>query len=105
MTKYNQADKMKIEKRKILKVDSGGNLKEVEISKKTKGEEGYDAFKYLGLGYYILIPLLFAVILGVFVDKVLGTKPVFSLVFIIFGSIATFYNLIKLVKDGENSAH
>lgn len=55
--------------------------------------------KYLGLGYYILTPLLLGVICGVTADKIFKSTPLLTLVFIILGAISTFYNLFRLTKE------
>lgn len=96
---------MKSVKKRIFRTDSAGNLEVTEIVEKSKREDRYEAFRYLGLGYYILVPLLIALIAGVGADRLLGTKPVFSLIGILLGSVATFYNLFKLTRDGEGTAH
>lgn len=54
--------------------------------------------KYIGIGYYLGAPLLIGVFLGLAVDHFLKTKPLFIIIFIIIGTIGTFYNLFKLTK-------
>lgn len=55
--------------------------------------------KYIGIGYYLGVPLLIGVFLGLVVDHFLKTKPLFIIIFIIIGTIGTFYNLFKITKD------
>lgn len=54
--------------------------------------------KYINIGYYLLIPLLLGVFLGLIIDNFLHTKPLFTIVLIIGGTVFTFYNLFKLTK-------
>ncbi len=55
--------------------------------------------KYMNAGYYVLVPLLLGIFFGLFVDRKLETKPKFTIIFLFFGVIATFYNLGKLVRE------
>lgn len=55
--------------------------------------------KYANVGYYLLTPILMGVFFGLLVDRFLHTKPTFTLVFLVFGFIATLYNLFKLTKQ------
>lgn len=56
-------------------------------------------FRYFNVGYYLLIPILIGIFLGINFDKWLHTKPVFTLIFIILGAASSFYNLFKITKD------
>lgn len=55
--------------------------------------------KYLGIGYYVSAPLIIGVFLGVLADIFFKTKPLFIIIFIIIGTIGTFYNLFKSTKN------
>ncbi len=55
--------------------------------------------KSLNIGYYLLTPLLVGVFLGILLDKYFKTQGVFILIFIILGSISSFYNLYKVAKE------
>jgi F0F1-type ATP synthase assembly protein I len=74
--------------------------------KKKKYESKYGLF-VMDVGLYIAIPLLMGVAAGLFLDGRFGTKPVFVLICIGLGAIASFYNLFRLVKkdDGSSSPH
>ena len=61
--------------------------------------------KSLNIGYYLITPILIGVFFGVAVDNVFKTQPRFALIFLIVGVTSTFYNLFKLVKDGDRSTH
>ncbi len=53
------------------------------------------------LGFYLAAPLVGGIFIGLFLDNWLHTKPIFVLTGIVLGSIATFYNLIKLTRDND----
>lgn len=55
--------------------------------------------KSLNIGYYLLTPLLVGVFLGILLDRYFKTQGVFILIFIILGSISSFYNLYKVAKE------
>ncbi|MGB4966196.1 MAG: AtpZ/AtpI family protein [Microgenomates group bacterium] len=55
--------------------------------------------KSLNIGYYMLTPLLGGVFLGLLLDKYFKTKGIFVILFIVLGTISSFYNLYKLVKE------
>lgn len=72
--------------------------------KPKKKKEGKDYFKdfnpiYFSLGFYLLIPILLGIFLGIRIDKWLETKPFFTFLFIALGTISSFYNLWKLTKQ------
>lgn len=58
--------------------------------------------KSLNIGYYLITPLLLGVFFGYWLDKFFGTRPVFLLIMIIFGGIASFYNLLKITQENGN---
>lgn len=52
----------------------------------------------MNIGFYIVTPILIGVFLGLTIDRALNTKPGFTIFFICFGTIASFYNLFRLTK-------
>lgn len=62
-----------------------------------KSEESSYA-EYFNLGFYLVIPLLVGVFGGILLDNWFQTKPIFTITLILFGSTASFYNLIRLTK-------
>lgn len=55
--------------------------------------------KSLNVGYYVITPLLGGVFLGLLLDRYFGTRGVFVIIMILLGTISSFYNLYKLVKE------
>ena len=50
------------------------------------------------IGMSMVISIIIGLAIGYYIDKYLGTKPWFMLLFLIFGIIAGFKNLYKAVK-------
>lgn len=83
----------------MFKIDAGGNLKtseEVKRKKKSK-KDGWDAVNF-GVGFYLLTPILLGLGVGLVLDRVLNTRPLFTLLFLVLGVISSFYNLWKLAN-------
>ena len=57
--------------------------------------------KTVNIGYYLVTPLVVGVFAGVFFDKFFKTKSIFTLIFLVLGVIATFYNLGKIIKEWQ----
>ena len=90
------------QKRKIYTVDTEGNKREIDHTVKEKKTDDYTALaKYSSIGYYLVTPLLLGVAGGIGLDNFLHTKPLFTVCLIFLGTIATFYNLFKLVNEGR----
>lgn len=72
-----------------------------KIEKPVKKKQNFDfrVFKYANVGIYLLIPIGCALTLGLFLDNVLQTRPVLVTVFLFLGTVGTFYNLLKTIKD------
>lgn len=88
------------EKKKALATDPSGRLKptEIEIKKRQRRENSWTSIEYMNVGYFLIVPILLGIGTGLVLDKILKSK-VFIVPGIILGTIASFYNLWKLVKD------
>ena len=69
-----------------------------QLVKEKKLDDKIAIAKSLNIGYYLIIPILFGVFFGFWLDKHFNTKPIFLLLFLSFGILSTFYNLCQLVK-------
>lgn len=91
-------------RKKFTKVGRSGELidvKDEHIRKKRTSGLNIPP-EYLNLGMYLALPLLIGVFLGQYLDRKFGTKAMFTISFIIFGTISVFYNLYRLYsKDGH----
>lgn len=86
-----------------FEIDIAGNLKSIDRGLKVKQKlDNKDLGSYMNLGFYIITPLLVGVFLGFWADNVLKTKPIVTLLGIVIGTIATFYNLIKIIKTNAS---
>ena len=81
----------------FYKIGSDLKLKESENFLKKPKKSNLDLANFLNIGYYLIAPLLIGVFLGVLIDRSLKTKY-WVIVFILFGFIASIYNLYSLTK-------
>lgn len=54
------------------------------------------------IGLSIVTPILLGVFIGQFIDRKLGTKGIFMLIFIILGAGGGFLNLLKITGALQN---
>lgn len=89
-----------IERITVTMVDRAGNTSRKEITRPKRNKNGMslDA-RYLNLGYYLITPLILGVILGLAADTYLHTKPAFTLICIVLGTVGTCYNLFRFIKN------
>lgn len=71
-----------------------------------KGKNYKDTLKNLVLisqiGLSVISPILIGVYIGQFIDKKIGTKGIFMLIFIVLGAGGGFMNLLKLTGAKED---
>ena len=51
-----------------------------------------------GLGWYVATCIVAGVLGGVWLDKLLGLEPLFTLLGVLLGTVAAFYGLFKMVR-------
>ena len=51
------------------------------------------------VGISLVTPILLGAILGIYIDKYLTTRWLFSLIFIVLGIISGFYNTYRLIMS------
>lgn len=93
--------------KKYYTFDENLDLKESHFSHPTgvkKKVDNYLIAKYINIGYYLIIPLIFGILGGFFLDKILKTEKIFFIIFFSFGIIGTFYNLIKIYLDERKNS-
>ena len=56
------------------------------------------ALRLIGLGWYVASCIVIGVVGGVFIDQWLGTKLLFTLLGLAFGTTSAFYGLIKMIQ-------
>jgi len=75
------------------------SIKNNENTKKSKSNKNvFLDIASLNIGIYLITPLLLGVFIGYNIDRFLNRKPLFTILFIIIGSLSSFYNLIKFTK-------
>ncbi len=84
-----------------FKIIEHDKIEKITGKKKSAGNNLLLA-KSLNIGYYLITPLLLGVFFGYWIDKILRTKPVFLLIFLILGIVSSFYNLWKLTQENGN---
>jgi F0F1-type ATP synthase assembly protein I len=55
------------------------------------------ALRLLGLGWYVAICIVVGAVGGVWLDRLSGLTPLFTLLGVLFGTVAAFYGLYKMV--------
>jgi len=56
------------------------------------------ALRYIGLGWYVAICLVAGLVLGLWADSWLGTRPLFLLVGLFLGIAGAFLGLLRVVS-------
>ncbi|KKQ37434.1 MAG: hypothetical protein US54_C0035G0016 [Candidatus Roizmanbacteria bacterium GW2011_GWA2_37_7] len=83
------------------KMTEDGDIAKTTSDKPPKSERDLNIPpEYFNLGIYLIVPLILAVVIGIYLDNKFGTRGKFTLYGIGFGTISIFYNLYKLYKKG-----
>ena len=56
------------------------------------------ALRLTGLGWYVALCIVFGVVGGLKLDKLLGPAPLFMLLGTVLGSVVAFWGLYKMVQ-------
>jgi len=84
---------------KYYLINKDFNLKKLsKVEKKTFSYKN-PLEKYSNIGYYLLVPVIIFLIIGIYFDKFFETKPVGFIFFLFFGVLSCFYNLYRLIKE------
>ncbi len=71
---------------------------------KNSGKRGKEYVEYVGLsmvGMQTVVSVLIGFAIGYWIDKWLGTAPLFMILFVIFGVAAGFINVYRTMKKGQ----
>ena len=89
--------------------DNGRNL--IEADEKDRGEKDLheeDLYKdrplkglllTTSVGIAMVVSIVIGLIIGIYIDKYLGSRPWFTIIFIVLGVIAGFKNLHRTMKE------
>ena len=91
----------KIKEKEIFEFDQEGNIKKIRAKNDKVLNDNNKVFDIssFSIGYYLVTPIIVGVFLGLGLDNWLNTKPVFFIIFLMFGTVASFYNIFKLTKE------
>ena len=92
------SDKLKIEniKKRINNLQKTNGSNQDKLSKKSGLSFGFR------IGVEIVAAIIVGTVIGIFVDKYLGTKPFGLIIFFILGSLAGFLNVYRVMRRIEN---
>jgi ATP synthase protein I len=54
------------------------------------------------IGFSIVFSIIIGLIIGIYLDKLFNTKPYLTIIFLIFGIISGFKNMIYFVKKASD---
>tara|TARA_Y100001970_G_C13979484_1_gene722377 strand:+ start:150 stop:434 length:285 start_codon:yes stop_codon:yes gene_type:complete len=83
-----------------LKKKIDENQKSIKINKNINKNKSGLSFG-LRIGVELVSALLVSVVIGIYVDKYLGTKPFGLIIFFILGSLAGFLNVYRVMRRIE----
>ena len=56
------------------------------------------ALRLMGVGWFVAFSVIIGIVAGLWLDKWLGTKILFTLVGVLLGTTVAFYGLYQMVK-------
>lgn len=88
----------------IKKINSSFIIEPFHQKKTVDKEEKTQLISAFDVGGYLIVPLLAGLVVGIFLDTKLGTKPICIIVGLLLGTIGSFFNLIKIVRQFSSHA-
>lgn len=83
-------------KKHFLKINSKGNIQEASENVKIKKKDKSSYLEYCFTGINLITPILIFLLLGIMIDKWVGTKPLFTVFFIFLGAFGSLFNMYKI---------
>ena len=62
------------------------------------------ALRLLGLGWYVAMCIVVGAVGGIWLDRLSGLTPLFTLLGVLIGTVAAFYGLYKMVLPLFNNS-
>ena len=56
------------------------------------------ALRLMGMGWYVAFCIIIGIVGGLWLDKFVGTLPLFTLLGVLLGTTAAFYGMYKMVQ-------
>ncbi len=86
-------------KKELFVIGEGFKVERKTVSKKKAlKKKGLFALEYVNLGWYIIIPILLFLTLGILISRVLKLGKWVVVLFIFLGVGSSFYNIFKIWK-------
>ena len=92
----NNKSKFENIKRRINKLQKAEGANDDKLNRKSGVSFGFR------IGVEIVAAIIVGTVIGIFVDKYLGTKPFGLIIFFILGSLAGFLNVYRVMRRIEN---
>jgi len=90
----------------IQKVGSSFTIEPFHQKKKKKADEKFRLIDVMDLGMYLLVPLLAGIGVGIVLDVKFGTKPLCVISGLLLGTVGSFFNLLKIVRQfSQHASH
>ena len=88
-------------------VNDKGEIEQVEKTEKVFKKRSSLPFpaKFANVGFYLVTPILIGIFVGKYLDGKFNSGTFYTTTLIIFGTIATFYNLYTFIKDASEQPH
>jgi F0F1-type ATP synthase assembly protein I len=88
----------------LKKVNSSFVIESFKTKDKKTAKETFQMSDVLDLGMYLVVPLLFFLGVGIVLDNKLKIQPFGTIFGILFGTISSLFNLIKIVRRFSTNA-
>ena len=88
----------------IQKVGSSFDIEPFHRKKKKRTDEKFRLIDAMDLGVYLVVPLLVGLGIGIVLDAQLGTKPICIISGLLLGTVGSFFNLQKIVRQFSQHA-
>jgi ATP synthase protein I len=62
------------------------------------------AFRLIGVGFYISACIVGGILGGLWLDRVIGTQPIFLLTGLVLGLVAAFWGVYQMIKPMINDS-
>ena len=90
---------MKTIKSNHFKINSEGKIDQFVNNKDAKEKKNKESvIMYFNVGYYLVTPILIGLGAGILIDRWIETKPVFTILLLLIGTVGSFYNLFTIQK-------
>jgi ATP synthase protein I len=72
--------------------------------KKGKFENFKDLYLVSSVGIQLVVSIFIGLAFGIYLDSKIGTSPIFTIIFLLFGIAAGFMNLFRVTKGYKDNS-